>query len=191
MYSNQKWRQERENTGKLEITLDGEHSYPKVKIQEDEATPFEETLNEVIIKLIETMWTSKCRRLEREESERRRREEEHARYERKCAAEKEEQRKLNLEYKALSWKRAESIRDYITAVERARNEGRLQIDENEFNTWRLWALTHADGLDFITNGDPLIALSEDPEKLYSKDERQHYSAGETSSWFPNKKWYHW
>jgi len=191
--SNQRWTQEKEPTGMLEITLyPGDYSYSKIKIQEDDARPFEERLNEVVVKIIEVMWSAKSQRLEKEEKERLEREAEHQRHLRRQAAEKEQQRRLNLEKKAFAWKRAQTIREYIAAVEEARGQGRLPAEEAEFKSWKEWAIKHANSIDFIAHGNPLISLSEDPEKLGGDEERSSSggSYSSSSSWFPGKQWYH-
>jgi hypothetical protein len=192
--SSQKWTRVQEPTGTLEITLSpGGNSYSKIKIQEEDSKPFEDTLNEVVVKVIEAMWSEKSERLKKEERDRQCREEEHARYLLREAAENEQQRKINLEKKAFSWKRAQAIREYITAVEAARDQGRLQVDEGEFSGWRTWAMAHADDIDFIANGNPLIKLSEDPEDIDDCDDNENTSnraSGSSRHWFPGQKWYH-
>lgn len=192
--SNQKWTQEKENTGKLEIILaPGGHSYSKIKIQESDDKLFEGMLNEVVIQVIETMWKSKCARLEKEERERQQRKEESERYERKKVAENEQKRKLDLEYKALSWKRSQLIREYIAAVVQARELGQLRIDDIEFSNWLIWANAHANETDFITNGNPLIRLSGEPENLfgdYPNGGSGNFITRDYSSEHPWRKWYH-
>ncbi len=190
--STQKWTQVRENTGKLEIIFEpGGSSWSKIKIQEEDERPFEDILNEVVIKVIEAMWDAKCQRLKNEENERQRRKEEHDRYERKKSAENEQKRRLNLEYKAQSWKRAQEIREYIDAVKTAREQGKLQIDDAEFNAWKAWVAAHADDIDFISNGNPLISMSGDPESLGDYSRREGGSGSHNSSgWHPGQKWYY-
>lgn len=194
--STQKWTQVRENTGLLEIILQpGGNSWSKVKIQEEEEKPFENILNDIVIQITEAIWDAKCQRLQSEENEKRRRQEEHERYERKKAAENEQKRKDNLEYKAQSWRRAQEIREYVGAVELARQQGKFQVDDGEFNTWKDWALAYADEIDFIANGNPLINLSGEPERLWNYG-RQEFSGGNSYSssnspgWHPGQKWYH-
>lgn len=192
--SSQKWTQVKEPTGKLEIILEpGGNSYSKIKIQEDDNRPLEHMLNDVVIKIIEAMWTEKSSRLKRQEEERERQKEAQARHLREQAAAQEQQRKINLGKKAASWKRAQVLRDYIAAVEQARDQGRLQADETEFISWRAWAMNHADSLDYIVNGNPLISLSGSPEDIDDDEEEPPgygASSGSFRSWHPGRKWYH-
>ena len=94
---------------------------------------------------------------------------------------------------ALSWQRAQVIRDYIAAVGLAREEGRIEVEAAAFAAWRSWALAHAGSLDFIASGNPLVSLEEAPEKLVEPGagaaERGYASAG-SPGWFPGRKWYH-
>lgn len=185
LYSDQKWRQEREETGMLEIILKGENSYSDIKIQEEGSTTFEGRLNEIVIKVIETLWASKSSRLDKEEQERLGREADHQRDLRKVSAEKEEKRKFNLEYKAQCWKRAQSIREYIEAVEIAHSRKQIEINSSEFEEWQEWAIKYADELDFIKNGNPLISLTENPENFANS------RYGQTGSYSPADHGSHW
>lgn len=187
----QKWTNTYDPTGTLEIILfPGEESYSKIKIREDDNKPFEEKLNEVVIKIIEMMWCAQSNRLAREEKERLWRQEEQARYLRQQAVANEQKRKDHLERKAFAWKRAQLIREYITAVEQAQQQGQLDIDDAELGQWRRWAIGHADSMDFIVNGNPLTSLEGTPEEIGGGMRLVDDSACDSSApWFPGKKWY--
>ncbi len=192
LYATQKFTQVREATGMLEITLTPKTShYSKTKIQEDKTTPFEDRLNEIIIKVIEKMWTDRSQRLANREAEHQRWQKEQERYERQKAAEREEKYILNLEYKAQSWKRAQAIREYVDAVTSACTCGDLIVDTDDFNRWKKWALDHANQVDFITNGNPLINLAVEPEDIipYKPPRYGSDSTTPTSAHYPRQQWY--
>lgn len=166
LYTKQKWTQEKVRTGCFQITLSPENvPYSNTTMREEEDKPFENSLNEVVSKIIEVVWEAKKRRLEQQERDRRRWEEEKRQRALQELKEKEEKRTINLVYKAHAWKQAHVIREYVAAVEISKISSSNGVLDEAFTGWKNWALAYADKIDFISNGNPLIDLESDPENL--------------------------
>jgi hypothetical protein len=46
------------------------------------------------------------------------------------------------------------------AVEKAVQNNELTIEEDQLSLWKKWSIRHADGLDPIISGNPLVDLAE-------------------------------
>lgn len=155
--SDRKWTQVREPTGLLMLRISSGprcSSYDAGDFQETAEQPLEDRLNAVIVGIIERMWEIKKIRLKREEEERQRWNR-HKEAEQQAKLLKEEQeRKSALEAQAANWKKAEEIREYVAAVTTI-----SEHPEDILNRWKEWALAHADAIDPIVSGDPLVPLA--------------------------------
>lgn len=157
---NAKWTQIKEPTGKLRARVYDRftHGSERDVIETDEK-PLKLRLGEIIGYIKEEIAHVKTRRLQREEAEnlRHEREKEHLRLARLVKLEAD--RKLDLEKKALDWHKAGQIRDYVAAVEVALKSNALQYLPETFETWKSWALTHANSIDPIKAENALTDLT--------------------------------
>lgn len=161
-WGQQKWAIERENTDQLVLKISSDHRrhlYKKFSDTEDHL--LEAQLNKVIVGIIEQLWELKKQRLESEAYQRRWQEEQQRQRKIEEAQAIEKQRKEDLETKAFNWKKAAGIREYVAAVESTFKQGTLKVGSEEFNTWKMWALAHADALDPITRDLQIIGLITD------------------------------
>lgn len=175
--ANSKWKQISEPTGMLMLRISKEFrgsSWSAKDFQETDEQPLENQLNAVVAGFIEKLWSIKKQRMECEEEDRqrwkRREEAEH----REKLLKEEQQRKAALETKTADWKKARDIREYVAAVISACSDKQLTIDEDTVDNWKQWALAHAEELDPIAAGNPLVDLmspvDENEDKFESKED---------------------
>lgn len=148
--SDRKWTQKREPTGKFRLIIRGDTRGWEIQKFEEEDILIEEQLNKIMVLFIKAVWERKKYRLEREAEENRRWEEQKARKALEEERKAEQERKEQLRQESLDWKEAQTIRDYVRAVEKA---GGYNVDD--FKKWSEWALNCADELDPITSNSGL------------------------------------
>ena len=116
---------------------------------EAEDRPFDEMLGEVAATVLTALAQAKVRREEREAAERKRWEDQQAAWRREEAAKAERARRQTLRDKARDWREAQTLRDYVAAVEAAIEGGDLDVSSDAFRSWSIWALACAEELDPI------------------------------------------
>jgi len=118
---------------------------------------------------MEHLWRTKQSRLNREAEEQKYWEwkQEQARQEK--LLEQEQSRKAELETKASDWKKAGDIRAYIEAIDKSYLNKQIALESERFLTWKEWALAHANDLDPIVSGNPLVHLT---GEMSDKDENE-------------------
>lgn len=116
----------------------------------------EEQLNSIVTGLFSGAAMINRHRMEREEEERRLLAERIEREEQEEARRKESQKLQGLLQRVARWLQAADIRAYVSAVQAAAGMGRAGINPERLDTWASWALMHADKMDPIAAGDPLV-----------------------------------
>lgn len=149
-----KYKQEYLATGFLRGRV--ESYLPKgVPIQwtETEDKQFDGILGECVASILTAIARAQAQREQWEETDRLRRKREEELQLQEEIAKADRKRFKALLRRARDWRKAKELRDYVTAVRMAANDGRL--DRNEVTKWCEWALAHATSLDPIDAGDAL------------------------------------
>lgn len=116
---------------------------------EAEDKPFDEMLGDIAATVLTALAQAKVRREEREAAERKRWEDQQAAWRREKTAKAERARRQTLRDKARDWREAQTLRDYVAAVEAAVESGKLDVSSEAFRSWSIWALACAEELDPI------------------------------------------
>lgn len=151
------FKQGREATGLLRVQIAGHFSskFPTTW-HESEDEPLEMTLHEVLAGLIVAATYLQEKREAEMQRERETREREDAHYAKLETSRQEAERRRALHDRALCWRDAVLIREYVAAVKAAAPE--LEEAQSKIEAWATWALATADRLDPLTGGGA-IALT--------------------------------
>jgi hypothetical protein len=115
----------------------------------------EDKLNDCMLAVIKLAGEGRKRQLEREEQARRWEEERRRREELERQRREEEERLRALEKEVENWGRAQQLRLYIQAAEKAAASEPLSWPaQEELERWLTWATRHADRLDPLRNRPP-------------------------------------
>lgn len=149
------FKQEREATGLLRLKID---AYLSSEIpaswQESADRPMEAMLHEVLAGLIVAATYLREKREAEVQREKEAREREDAHYAKLEICRQEAERRRALHDRALSWRDAVLIREYVAAVKATAAPGADET-RSEIESWAEWALATADHLDPIVGGDAI------------------------------------
>lgn len=140
---------EKHPKGLLALTARGDSDeYVQKRWSELEGKRLEERLNAIVAWTCKAAEQIKTRRIEAEERRKRWAEEERLRREAEQRRWEEEQKLKQLEEEAAAWRRAQAIRAYADAAERATlSDGEAIEPESDRATWLRWARGKADEID--------------------------------------------